>query len=245
MDNKVALVTGASGGIGKAIALTLAQDGWDILLHYRSNETSVNAIKAEIEVLGRNARCFKADLSDYEEAGAMVKYCTSELGSLDALVNNAGMTDDGLLLKMDGNQFSRVIDADLKSCFNCTAHASRIMMRKKHGVIVNITSVVGITGNIGQANYSAAKAGMIGLTKTCAKELARRNIRVNAIAPGFIETAMTDKLSQSIKDTLMESIALKRLGKPQDIGNMVQFLCSDKSSYITGQVLVVDGGMVI
>lgn len=245
MDNKVALVTGASGGIGKAIALTLAKEGWDILLHYRSNEDSANSLKEEISELGSQARIFKADLSDYEEAGNMVKYCVEELGSLDALINNAGMTDDGLLLKMDGDQFSRVIDADLKSCFNCTAHASRVMMRKRRGVIVNITSVVGITGNVGQANYSAAKAGMIGLTKTCAKELARRNIRVNAIAPGFIETAMTDKLSQSIKDKLMEQIALKRLGKPQDIGDMVQFLCSEKASYMTGQVLVVDGGMVI
>lgn len=245
MDNKVALVTGASGGIGKAIALTLAKEGWDLLLHYRSNEESANSLKEEIEEFGRQARIFKADLSDYEEAGNMIKYCVEELGTIDALINNAGMTDDGLLLKMDGDQFSRVIDADLKSCFNCTAHSSRVMMRKRRGVIVNITSVVGITGNVGQANYSAAKAGMIGLTKTCAKELARRNIRVNAIAPGFIETAMTDKLSQSIKDKLTEQIALKRLGKPQDIGDMVQFLCSEKASYMTGQVLVVDGGMVI
>ena len=243
--SRVALVTGGSGGIGRAVCIRLARDGFDVAVHYNSNAAAAEQVLAEIAALGQRAVALKADLSDSEACAALVQSCVEQLGGLDAVINNAGVTADALLMRMTDEQYHKVISSNLDSCFFCTRAAINHMAREKRGKIVNITSVVGLTGNAGQANYSASKAGIIGLTKSAAKEVARWGICVNAIAPGFIETAMTDQMGDMARDALKKSIPMRRLGQPEDVAAMVGYLCSDDAGYVTGQVLVVDGGMAM
>ena len=242
MENieKTALVTGASRGIGRAIALALA-----VALNYAGSHDAAEAVKKEIEDAGGKAFTVQGDVSKSEDVDRIFKTVKDEFGGLDVLVNNAGINRDALLIRMKESNWDDVIATDLKSDFLTTKAAAAMMMRKRKGSIINISSVVGIMGNIGQANYAAAKAGVIGLTKACAKEMAARNIRVNAVAPGFIETAMTDGIPEKIREGMIASIPMGRMGQPEDIARAVCFLASDDASYITGQVLVVDGGLVM
>jgi 3-oxoacyl-[acyl-carrier protein] reductase len=243
--NRVALVTGASGGIGRAICLSLAEAGFDIAVHYHHGKDMAEAVKQEVTALGCRAETIQADLSDSAQCTQLVEQCTLKLGGLYALVNNAGVTHDGLMMRMTDAQYENVMRANIGSCFYCTRAALPVLMKARQGCIVNITSVVGLTGNAGQANYAASKAAIIGLTKSVAKEAAARNICVNAVAPGFIETAMTGVLGDDIKEKMKQAIPLRRFGSPSDVAALVQFLCSERAAYITGQVMVVDGGMVI
>ena len=247
MENieKSALVTGASRGIGKAIALALAAKGYAVALNYAGNAAAADAVKAEIEAAGGKAFTIQGDVSKAEDVDRIFKTVKDEFGGLDVLVNNAGITRDGLLIRMKEESWDAVLDTDLKSTFLTTKAAAQMMMRKKKGAIVNIASVVGLMGNAGQANYAAAKAGVIGLTKATAKELAPRNVRVNAVAPGFIATDMTDVIPEKNKEMMLQSIPLGRMGQAEDVASAVCFLASDDASYITGQVLKVDGGMVM
>lgn len=247
MENieKTALVTGASRGIGRAIALALASKGFAVALNYAGSHDAAEAVKKEIEDAGGKAFTVQGDVSKSEDVDRIFKTVKDEFGGLDVLVNNAGINRDALLIRMKESNWDDVIATDLKSDFLTTKAAAAMMMRKRKGSIVNISSVVGIMGNIGQANYAAAKAGVIGLTKACAKEMAARNIRVNAVAPGFIETAMTDGIPEKIREGMIASIPMGRMGQPEDIARAVCFLASDDASYITGQVLVVDGGLVM
>ncbi|KDR94103.1 3-oxoacyl-[acyl-carrier-protein] reductase [Peptoclostridium litorale DSM 5388] len=245
LKGKVAVVTGASRGIGKAVAIKLASLGADIAMNYAGNEQAALETKSEVEALGVKVICEKVDVSDFDQVKEFMDFVTKEFGSIDILVNNAGITKDTLLMKMKEDDWDRVIDVNLKGVFNCTKSVTRQMMKQRSGRIINMTSIVGITGNAGQSNYCAAKAGVIGLTKATARELASRNINVNAIAPGFIATDMTDVLKDDIKDSMLASIPLGKFGKPEDIANAVAFLASDMSAYITGQVINVDGGFVM
>lgn len=247
MENieKTALVTGASRGIGRAIALALAAKGFAVALNYAGSHDAAEAVKKEIEEAGGKAFTIQGDVSKSEDVDRIFKAVKDEFGGLDVLVNNAGINRDALLIRMKESNWDDVIATDLKSDFLTTKAAAAMMMRKRKGSIINISSVVGIMGNIGQANYAAAKAGVIGLTKACAKEMAARNIRVNAVAPGFIETAMTDGIPEKIREGMISSIPMGRMGQPEYIARAVCFLASDDSSYITGQVLVVDGGLVM
>lgn len=247
MENieKTALVTGASRGIGRAIALALASKGFAVALNYAGSHDAAEAVKKEIEDAGGKAFTVQGDVSKSEDVDRIFKTVKDEFGGLDVLVNNAGINRDALLIRMKESNWDDVIATDLKSGFLTTKAAAAMMMRKRKGSIINISSVVGIMGNIGQANYAAAKAGVIGLTKACAKEMAARNIRVNAVAPGFIETAMTDGIPEKIREGMIASIPMGRMGQPEDIARAVCFLASDDASYITGQVLVVDGGLVM
>lgn len=243
---KTALVTGASRGIGRAIALTLAAKGYAVALNYAGSQAAAEAVKGEIEAAGGKAFTIQGDVSKAEDVDRIFKTIKEEFGQLDVLVNNAGITRDGLLIRMKEESWDAVLSTDLKSDFlTIKAAAQMMMMRKKKGSIINIASVVGIMGNIGQANYAAAKAGVIGLTKACAKELAARNIRVNAVAPGFIATDMTDAIPEKNKEAMLTAIPLGRMGLAEDVAKAVSFLASDDASYITGQVLKVDGGMVM
>ena len=245
LNGKTALVTGASRGIGRAIALKLSELGANLVLNYNKGLSSIEEVVKEIESKGGKAITIQGDVSVFKDAEKIVKCAVASFGSLDILVNNAGITKDGLLLRMKEEDFDRVINVNLKGAFNCIKHASPIMLKQKSGRIVNISSVVGITGNAGQVNYAAAKAGIIGMTKATAKELASRGITVNAVAPGFIQTDMTEELSESVKCAIIGNIPLKRLGTARDVANLVAFLVGEDSLYITGQVINVDGGMVM
>jgi len=243
--SKTALVTGGSRGIGRAIALKLAGAGFNVMINYAGNKESALKVKAECEALGVKAEVFGANVKNSDEAAAMVKETQSVFGSVDVLVNNAGITRDGLMLRMSDEDFEDVIDVNLTGTFNCLRAASKLMFKQRSGKIINITSVSGVSGNVGQANYAAAKAGVIGLTKTAARELAPRGINVNAVAPGYIETDMTDVLSDDVKTQILNTVPLKRFGKADDVANLVAFLASENSDFITGQIMHVDGGMVI
>lgn len=245
VEGKVALVTGASRGIGRAIALDLAKNGANVAVNYAGSEAKANEVVEEIKALGREAFAIQADVSDSEAVGAMIKETVERFGRLDILINNAGITKDNLLMRMKDSEWDDVININLKGVFLTTKAATRQMMKQRYGRIINIASIVGVSGNAGQANYVAAKAGVIGLTKTAAKELSSRNITVNALAPGFITTDMTDKLTEEMKAEMLKQIPLARLGDPDDIANAATFLASDKSGYITGQTLHIDGGMVM
>jgi len=245
LNGKTALVTGASRGIGRSIALKLSELGANLVLNYNKSLSSIEEVVKEIELKGGKAITIQGDVSVFKDAEKIVKCAVDSFGSLDILVNNAGITKDGLLLRMKEEDFDRVINVNLKGAFNCIKHAAPIMLKQKSGRIVNISSVVGITGNAGQINYAAAKAGIIGMTKATAKELASRGITVNAVAPGFIQTDMTEELSESVKQGIIGNIPLKRLGTARDVANLVAFLVGEESLYITGQVINVDGGMVM
>ena len=244
-DRKVALITGASRGIGRAIAIRLAESGMDIAINYAGNEAAANEAVALCEKDGAKAVAFKADVADPAQVEELFNQVKETFGTVDVLVNNAGITRDGLLMSMKEEDFDAVVNTNLKGTFLCTKQATKIMLRKRAGAIVNMTSVVGIHGNAGQSNYSATKAGVIGFTKSVAKEVASRGIRVNAVAPGFIATDMTDVLSDQVKEAMTKEIPLARVGSPEDIANAVDFLVSDKATYITGQIISVDGGMNI
>ncbi|WP_313232257.1 3-oxoacyl-[acyl-carrier-protein] reductase [Tissierella praeacuta] len=245
LKDKAALITGGSRGIGKEIALELARNGVHIGISYVSNTEKANEVLEEIKSYGVNAVAVKANVSVEEDVLQMIKTIEEELGTIDILVNNAGITKDNLLIRMKEQDWDEVMDVNLKGVFLCTKAVSRIMMKKRYGKIINITSVVGITGNAGQGNYSASKAGVIGFTKSMARELASRGIRVNGIAPGFIETDMTDVLKDEIKEAMLKTIPLNSFGNPKDIANLAVFLASESSDYITGQIINVDGGMIM
>lgn len=242
--DKVAMITGATRGIGKQIALTLANEGYNIVLNYRTENDELKQLKNEIE--SKKVKCLtvQGDVTNFEDCKQMIESAIEEFGKVDVLVNNAGITKDMLLARMKEEDFKQVIDVNLVGTFNMTKNVISYMMKARNGKIINISSVVGIAGNAGQTNYSASKAGIIGFTKSLAKEVASRNILVNAVAPGFIETNMTDVLRQEVKDEIAKNIPLKRMGTPQDVANVVKFLASEDSSYITGQVISVDGGMI-
>ena len=243
--DKIALVTGGGRGIGRAICLELAARGATVIVNYNSSAAAADEVAAQIEAAGGAAKSLQTDVSDADQVAAMFKAIVSEFGTVDILVNNAGMTRDNVIMMMKPSDFDVVIDTNLRSCWLCCKTAARTMIRKRTGSIINITSVVGIAGNGGQTNYAASKAGIIGLTKSLAKEVAARGIRVNAVAPGFVETDMTADLADDIKENAIEAIPLGRMGAPGDIAKAVAFLASDDAAYITGQTLVVDGGMVM
>ncbi len=245
LTGKTALVTGASRGIGRAIALELATHGANVAVNYAGSEARAEEVVQEIKQLGREAIKIQADVANTNDVQAMVKEVIQTFGSLDILVNNAGVTKDNLLLRMKEEDFDQVINTNLKGAFLCTKAVARQMMRQKSGKIINVASVVGVSGNPGQANYVAAKAGVIGLTKSTAKELASRNILVNAVAPGFIATDMTDALTDEQKQGILDLIPLAKFGQPEDVAKVVRFLASKDADYITGQTLHIDGGMVM
>ncbi len=245
LDGKVALVTGGSRGIGRAIAVALAREGAKVAINFAGNEKAAEETKALVEQAGSEAILLKADVSDKDADAALIDTVIKTYGKIDILVNNAGITRDSLMLRMKEDDFDAVIDTNLRSVFYLTKAAAKSMMKKRTGRIINMSSVVGLTGNAGQVNYAAAKAGVLGITKSAAKELASRGITVNAVAPGFIETDMTDVLSDTVKESLLHEIPLKRMGEPKDVANAVLFLASDQSAYITGQVIHVDGGLVM
>ena len=244
-EGKVALVTGAGKGIGKEIALELARGGAKCVINYASSATGAESVAEEIRAMGSEAMTYKCDVSDADAVQKMITDVMEQYGRIDILVNNAGITKDGLMLKMTEADFMAVLDINLKGAFNCMKAVTKPMMKQRYGRIINITSIVGIIGNAGQVNYAASKAGLIGMTKSAARELASRNITVNAVAPGFIETDMTDVLPDSVKEQLLAQIPMKKLGQPGDIANAVCFLADEKASYITGQVLQVNGGMAM
>lgn len=244
LKNKVALVTGAGRGIGREIALALASEGCHIVL-VDVDEATLKATATDIEAKNVKAMGVKADISNATEVEKLFDDAFKAMGSIDILVNNAGITRDNLIMRMKEEEWDRVLSINLKGTFNCTKAVSRYMLKQRSGKIINIASIIGIGGNAGQANYAASKAGVIALTKSSAKEFASRNINVNAIAPGFIQTAMTEVLNEEVKKKMSERIPLARLGAVQDVADAVLFFASDKSNYITGQVLVVDGGMVM
>ncbi len=244
-EKKVALITGGARGIGREIAKKFAKEGCNLVLNYVSDNTDVEKIKSEFNEYGIDVLVLKADVSVFSDCENLVKEAIEKFGKIDILVNNAGITKDTLIAMMKEDAFDKVIDVNLKGTFNVTKNVVPYMMKKRNGNIINISSVVGVVGNAGQSNYAASKAGIIGFTKSLAKELAPRNIRVNAVAPGFIDTDMTSVLSDKVKENINLQIPLKRMGKAEEVANVVSFLANDESSYITGQVINVDGGMVM
>jgi 3-oxoacyl-[acyl-carrier protein] reductase len=244
LDGKTALVTGASKGIGRSIALRFAEQGANVAFTYLSSVEQGRALEAELQSKGIKARGYRSDASDYAQAEKLINDVTADFGRLDVLVNNAGITMDTLVMRMSEEMWDKVMAVNLKSCFNTVKAATRVMMKQRSGSIINMTSVVGVKGNAGQANYAASKAGIIGFTKSIALELGSRGIRSNAVAPGFIETEMTGKLDEKTVQGWRDAIPLRRGGQPGDVANACVFLASDLSSYITGQVLQVDGGML-
>ncbi len=244
-ERKVVFVTGGSRGIGKAIALKYAQNGYNVIINYVSDKTNVEELQKEFTKLNVECLMEKADVSKSEEVEQIVKKAIEKFNKIDVLVNNAGITRDGLLMRMKEEDFDKVIEINLKGTFLVTKSVIPYMLKKRDGKIINLASVVGVTGNAGQCNYSASKAGIIGFTKSIAKELASRNIRANAIAPGFIDTDMTSILSDEVKDSINVQIPMKRMGTTQEIANVAYFLGCEESSYITGQVINIDGGMVM
>lgn len=245
LKGKNVIVTGATRGIGREIALTLAQNGANIAMNYRNLNSEVEDLINEIKSFGVNALAIKCDVSITEEVDKFVKEVKSHYNTIDILVNNAGITKDGLILRMKEEDFNNVLDVNLKGTFNTTKSVSSIMVRQKYGKIINISSVVGIAGNAGQCNYAASKAGVIGFSKSVARELASRNINVNVVAPGYINTDMTKNLPDKVKEEIIKSIPMKKIGDPKEVANLVLFLSSNLSDYITGQVINVDGGMVM
>lgn len=246
-ENKVVFVTGGSRGIGKEVALKYAKEGYNIVINYVSDKTDVIKLKEEIELVNKDicALILKADVTNGNEIEEVVRKAVEEFGKIDVLINNAGITKDNLLMRMSEEEFDKVIEVNLKGTYIVTKIVSKYMMKKRQGSIINMSSVVGVTGNAGQCNYSASKAGIIGFTKSLARELSSRNIRSNAIAPGFIETDMTDVLSDEVKENVHSQIPLKRMGTAKEVSELAYFLGSDASSYITGQVINIDGGMVM
>lgn len=244
-EGKVAIVTGGATGIGKEITKTLASLGAKVIINYNSSATSALELVDEIKALGKEVCCIQANVADFNEAQKLIDFAISTYGKLDILVNNAGITADTLILRMSEEDFDKVININLKGTWNCCKHAAKYMTKQREGKIVNISSIVGLIGNAGQTNYSASKAGIIGLTKSLARELAKRNINCNVVAPGLINTKMTEVLSEDLINQMLTNIPLSRLGEPKDVANVVAFLCSDLANYITGQVINVDGGMVM
>lgn len=244
-ERKSVLVTGGSRGIGKEVAIQYAEHGYDVIINYISDKTDVEELKKEFAEKGIESLIVKADVSKKEEVEFLVKQAIEKFEKIDVLVNNAGITRDNLLMRMTEEEFDKVIDINLKGTFLVTKAVSKYMMKKREGSIINLSSVVGVAGNAGQCNYSASKAGIIGFTKSIAKELASRNIRANAVAPGFIATDMTSVLSDVVKENINNQIPLKRMGTAKEVAELIYFLGSEKSSYITGQVINVDGGMVM
>ncbi len=246
MDKKVAFITGGSRGIGKEIARKFAKNGYNIVVNYVSDKTDVTKLENELNQNGNvEVLCVKGDVTDFAACEEIVKNAIEKFGKIDVLVNNAGITKDNLLMRMKEEDFDKVINVNLKGTFNMTKNVISYMMKQRNGRIVNISSVVGVSGNAGQANYAASKAGIIGFTKSIAKELASRNILANAVAPGFIETDMTDVLSDTVKESIHSQIPLRKMGKAEEVANAVYFLGSEENTYITGQVLNVDGGMIM
>ncbi|MBQ3694172.1 MAG: 3-oxoacyl-[Synergistaceae bacterium] len=241
----LALVTGASRGIGRAIALELAHNGYDVAINYNRSKESAESLCEEIKSLGVNAKIFQADVSIQEEAARLFSEIKSSMGSVSVLVNNAGITRDNLLMRMKPEDWLAVINSNLNSAFYCTREAIRDMAKAKYGRIINIASVVGLTGNAGQSNYAASKAGIIGFTKSAAREYASRGITANAVAPGFIETSMTEVLKPEVKENILKSIPVGAIGRPEDVAKAVMFFADERNGYITGQVLAVDGGMTM
>ncbi|BCZ48269.1 3-ketoacyl-ACP reductase [Clostridium gelidum] len=245
LKGKCAIITGASRGLGKAIALKFASLGANIVLNYRSSEKEALEVENEIKEMGVEVLSVKGDISKLQEVENLVSLAKERFGNIDIIVNNAGITKDTLILRMKEEDFDSVIDVNLKGVFNCLKAITPIMVKQKHGKIINMSSVVGLTGNAGQVNYAASKAGVIGMTKSLAREVGSRGITVNAVAPGFIETDMTHELNDKVKEEAKKNIPLKRFGNPEDVANVVAFLASESSDYITGQVIQVDGGMLM
>jgi 3-oxoacyl-[acyl-carrier protein] reductase len=245
LTGKIAVVTGASRGIGRQIALTLAEKGAAVIVNYNGSAAKAEEVVSEIQAAGGQAEAVQCNVSDFEKAAELMNYVVKKYGRVDILVNNAGITRDNLLMKMSEEDFDAVINTNLKGAFNCIRHISRQMLKQRSGRIINIASVSGVLGNAGQANYSASKAGVIGMTKSVARELASRGITANAIAPGFVDTEMTQVLADNVKEAAVEQIPMKRFGSTKDIANTVAFLASEEAGYITGQVICVDGGMAM
>ncbi len=245
LKGKTAVISGGSRGIGKAIALEFAKNGASVAIIYGGNDEKAKETVDELEKSGVKAKAYKCDVASFEGSKSTIKAVLEDFGKVDILVNNAGITKDGLILTMDENSFDQVININLKGSFNLIKHLYSPMMKQRSGRIINMASISGMMGNAGQANYASAKAGLIGLTKTVAKELAGRNVTCNAIAPGFIETDMTDALSDKVKEASLAMIPMKRMGRPEEIAKLALFLASDNSSYITGEVIKIDGGLYI